>query len=1391
MNKSLKHLVYFVCLYILMLSGTVFSANERFRSISTGDWNSTGTWEMSTNNGGTWIPATSTPSDTSGLINVRNPNIVTITADVSSDQLTVENGGTLSINADIILTILDGSGTDLTLLSGAIVTGDGTVKTQGANLVVNIDVNSIFNADLVVSSGNTMLLDPGSPFTSTIGGNITIDNGASLEGGAGGYFIIAKGNILNNGTLLGAGTSSFVMKGASLVNNGSISIHNLRFDSTTAISGNGTYTSNAITINSSGLVSLANDVTFAPITSFTISSGGVLNPTNIFKFENGTFHLNNGASILNSGTFRTQDTVTLDVNPNSSFQAPINISNGITTLYDAGSPFTSPVYGTLTIDAGAVLRGGPGGYNIIAYNNVINEGSIIGVSSTSFTMKGASLLNNGLISITNLEFDSTTAVSGSGSFTSPNTLISGNGNVSLSNDITYTPGNDFTINSNGVLDLNGNIFTLSTGTFNLNPGGTVAATGTFRTQDTVTLNIRHNNNFNCALLINTGLTTLLNTGSPFTSTLFGTLTIDAGAALAGGSGGYFIFAMNNVTNNGTIQGNSSFVMKGSDMVNNNVVSIQTMRFDSTTTLSGTGIYTSLTMIINSTGDVTLTSDMNFALASSLTINTGGNLDLNTNTLSFSSASLLVNNGATIENSGLLKTDGTVTLDIRNTANFNVPLQIESGTTNTYSAASPFAATLNGPVTVDSGATWHAFNGGYTLNVNNDITNNGTISGVINALKFFGTNLINNGSIIINIFNFEPGNHTLQGTGSWGTLGRFLSGSVTTLLSTHQMRDIDIDAGGTFDITSMKLLLSGNGSPIINDGTFITAGSTIEYNGTVLQAAAIPNVVYHSLTINNAANVSLTSARTVPAVLTLTLGEFTNGANLTLGDGATIVRQDGSLSGVPIFGTTVDVIYIGSNLTNSSFELPASGTVLRDLTINNTGGVTLADARTVNRTLYLTNGTFVNTTNLNMADNITINRNTGILNNLPVFPASVNVIYSGTTDNVATGVELPLSLTTLKKLTVDKTGGIILNDDITVNDSLKIISGYLNLNGNVITMGATAYLTETPGNTVRGSSGYLVAVRDLNAPTELNVAGLGAIFTTTENMGTTEVRRGHTIQTEDTTESIERYYEINPANNNSLNATFGFRYDNSELNGSIASNLILFKSTNDGVNWFSVPGSNNTFINELTAFGVNSFSRWTAGDSLTSLPVELASFTSSIENRNVKLNWSTTAEVNNSGFEIERTTEGNEQWQKIGFVEGNGTTNSPKDFSFTDRNLNTGKYNYRLKQIDYNGSFEYYSLQNLVEIGVPSEFKISQNYPNPFNPSTKIDFALPSDGNVRISLYDMTGREVAVMLNESRSAGYHTINFNASNLSTGSYFYRITAESGGQSFVLTKKLTLIK
>lgn len=199
-----------------------------------------------------------------------------------------------------------------------------------------------------------------------------------------------------------------------------------------------------------------------------------------------------------------------------------------------------------------------------------------------------------------------------------------------------------------------------------------------------------------------------------------------------------------------------------------------------------------------------------------------------------------------------------------------------------------------------------------------------------------------------------------------------------------------------------------------------------------------------------------------------------------------------------------------------------------------------------------------------------------------------------------------------------------------------------------------------------------------------------------------------------------------------------------------------------------------------------------------LPVELTNFETSAEGRNITLIWETKTEVNSNKFEIERSII-NEQipsarsWNKIGDVSASGTSTTPREYSFVDNKLQSGKYAYRLKMIDNDGTFEF-SKEVETEVDLPQSFAISQNYPNPFNPSTKIDYQLPFDSKVTLELYGITGEKVATILNGELSAGYYTteVNAGALNLASGVYVYRISASAqNNQNFVQVKKLMLTK
>ena len=210
-------------------------------------------------------------------------------------------------------------------------------------------------------------------------------------------------------------------------------------------------------------------------------------------------------------------------------------------------------------------------------------------------------------------------------------------------------------------------------------------------------------------------------------------------------------------------------------------------------------------------------------------------------------------------------------------------------------------------------------------------------------------------------------------------------------------------------------------------------------------------------------------------------------------------------------------------------------------------------------------------------------------------------------------------------------------------------------------------------------------------------------------------------------------------------------------------------------------------------------------SVGALPVELTNFTAVENSEKVELNWTTVTEVKNYGFYVERNAilyngkdepinESGNSWVNIGFVAGHGNSNSTKEYSFVDEPVLNGLYQYRLKQIDTDGHFEYSAIIKIHFGTAPKNYSLSQNYPNPFNPSTVISYSIPTASNVSLKVFDVLGNLITTLVNQNQEAGNYSINFNASKFSSGIYFYKIQVNpangvTGG--FMTVKKMLLIK
>lgn len=280
-----------------------------------------------------------------------------------------------------------------------------------------------------------------------------------------------------------------------------------------------------------------------------------------------------------------------------------------------------------------------------------------------------------------------------------------------------------------------------------------------------------------------------------------------------------------------------------------------------------------------------------------------------------------------------------------------------------------------------------------------------------------------------------------------------------------------------------------------------------------------------------------------------------------------------------------------------------------------------------------------------------------------------------------------------------------------------------------------------------------------------------------------------------TNAVKRFFDITSYGGEGFIASLKVYYNDSEVIDFIDgdSNLQLYLKS--GTDWIMMGGTVDTLANSISLSNISQLGTWAISDPYDRpIPVELISFNSSVNENNVILNWATATETNNNGFEIERKKikipkddkKQKSNWIKIGFVPGHGTTTERQAYSFLDEKLKPGEYNYRLRIIDYDGSFEYSNVLSVI-VKSPVKYSLSQNFPNPFNPSTIIAYQIPERGHVLLKIYDVLGNEVSTLVNKVVEKGEHEIVFNAAQNTSGIYIYTIFANG----FTQTRKMILLK
>ena len=448
--------------------------------------------------------------------------------------------------------------------------------------------------------------------------------------------------------------------------------------------------------------------------------------------------------------------------------------------------------------------------------------------------------------------------------------------------------------------------------------------------------------------------------------------------------------------------------------------------------------------------------------------------------------------------------------------------------------------------------------------------------------------------------------------------------------------------------------------------------------------------------------------------------------------------------------------------------------------NSTDDIVIPSVPLGGNSLIISSGNYnINRLTINSSGSLTISGGTLVLKNACLINDTLN-ISSGKLDLGTNTQKI-----TVDGGTVNQSGGIVSTKDM----ELKNGATYNQSNGE---FQISHDLKVPPGNTFNGTGGTVHFV---------GVAGAGADYSGNVQFHNVIIDNTADYNSNKSTDNIKisgNFVNYNPNLDNS-NGTVTFNGTSPQTIYSASTppatnttfgNLVL--NNPSGVQLLSNLGVASTFTNNFNgSLNYNTQILYVNGVIYEDpLPVELSSFSATIIGTSVKLKWMTSTEVNNYGFEIERKSISNSQtselWSKIGFVEGSGNVNSPKTYSFTDNNLNSGKYAYRLKQIDNDGKYEYSGMVE-IEINRPGKMELSQNFPNPFNPSTLIKFNLPEAGMVKLSVYNILGQEIRTLVDEYKESGAYQYKFDAGDLNSGIYIYKI--ESG--SFVQTRKMTLVK
>lgn len=629
----------------------------------------------------------------------------------------------------------------------------------------------------------------------------------------------------------------------------------------------------------------------------------------------------------------------------------------------------------------------------------------------------------------------------------------------------------------------------------------------------------------------------------------------------------------------------------------------------------------------------------------------------------------------------------------------------------------------------------------------------------------------------NYFEYKVINRTTNSGGNWGTGSTWETGNVPgneAFIEVRSGANVTVGSIDTIKFKGIEIKNSANADfgtaalKFLNSGYFISNGTLQPVNSVALDSDVLfeGTIVIKNFFVNGNCSID---------------GDLQINENLNLYSGGSIDKKSASSS--LTYDDTASLNYLSGENSYPGIEweggIPG---IVPNVKVDGNTNLYLDgfESRYIAGNLIVESNSFmilseIDGSDLNLGENLTLNGDFNTNYRQLVFNGSA-------LQEVSIGAG---SGSTFHFVNIDNSNNVKLNSDLTILNQLDFTNGSLLTNSNRLILSGNASINEIGSNYLIGELEISRAVQN----TSSDFGGIGVtIDASGEDLGNVNIIRksgnGASVVI-GSNEGINRTWEITSENVPGSDVDVTLSWNNADDNGKNIAEMKVYKSNNNGASWNPISGTLDGSTRDVT-FTASGFSIFTLADVDNPLPVEINYFNGKIDENKVILNWRTETEINNYGFEVEKYKE--EKWNKIGFVEGNGNSNMPRNYSFEDKleSAVAGELKYRLKQVDYDGKSEFLQEINL-DFDAPDEFALHDNYPNPFNPITKINFELPKKAHVKLLIYNSLGELVKTLINNELEAGYYSEKFRGNDLASGIYIYSIESEG----FRKSKKMLLVK